>query len=325
MLEVVKISKTYPGADFGAANDVSFKVVDNEILALVGKSGSGKSTILQVVAGLMKPDDGEVIFNEEVLENPEEQLIAGHKDIKMVFQDFQLKPNMTVVENVRYMLLQFDKNYQKERTEELLELCGIADLGERKPNELSGGQRQRLSIACALAEDPKLLLMDEPFSNLDPLTKQELLMELVDIIKSEKLSLIFVTHDTRDAMFVADKVAFLSDGQLIQNDTVPNIYNKPSTIEIAAFFGRINDISEVTGIPNTYVRAEDISISKGSDGLELCVLKSIFLGKNYLLECKSNRMGKQFFLYTLDFTEEEGINIYVNFKTKNILDFSSQS
>lgn len=324
MLEVINISKTYPGADFGAVNDVSFKVVDNEILALVGKSGSGKSTILQVVAGLMKPDEGKVLFNDQELENPEEQLIAGHKDIKMVFQDFQLKPNMTVEENVRYMLLQFDKTYQKVRTEELLQLCGIADLGERKPNELSGGQRQRLSIACALAEEPKLLLMDEPFSNLDPLTKQELLMELVDIIKSEELSLIFVTHDTRDAMFVADRIAFLSAGRLIQNDTVFNIYDKPSTIEIAGFFGRINDVSEVTGIPNTYVRAENIYMKDGADGLSLSVIKSIFLGDNYLLECRSEDTKKQFFLYVLDFSEGERNDICIQFDEGDILHFSSR-
>lgn len=322
MLEAFNISKTYPGADLGAVNEVSFNVADNEIVALVGKSGSGKSTILQIVAGLMKSDHGKVLFNGVTLENPEEQLIAGHKDIKMVFQDFQLKPNMTVDENVKYMLLQFDKEYQKDRTEELLNLCGIAELGKRKPRELSGGQRQRLSIACALAEEPKLLLMDEPFSNLDPITKQGLLMELVDIIKSEALSLIFVTHDTRDAMLVADKVAFLSEGQLIQNDTTISIYTKPSTIEVAGFFGRINDVSEVTGIQNTYVRAEDILIDNSPDGLRLSLVRSIFLGKDYLHECRSEKTGKHFFLYSIEVLGEEGNDIYIQFHDNDILQFA---
>lgn len=319
MLEALDISKTYPGADLGAVNEVSFNVADNEILVLVGKSGSGKSTILQIVAGLMKPDNGKVLFSGVTLENPDEQLIAGHKDIKMVFQDFQLKPNMTVDENVRYMLLQFDKEYQKDRTEELLNLCGISELGKRKPNELSGGQRQRLSIACALAEEPKLLLMDEPFSNLDPITKQGLLMELVDIIKSEALSLIFVTHDTRDAMLVADRIAFLSEGRLIQNDTAINIYTKPLTIEIAGFFGRINEVSEVTGIENTYVRAEDILIDNTSDGLLLKPIRSIFLGNSYLHECLSEKTGKHFFLYARNMLGQEGNGIHIQFNTNSVL------
>lgn len=321
MLEVINISKTYPGADLGAVNNVSFKVDDKEILGLVGKSGSGKSTILQIVAGLMKPDGGKVLFNGEQLENPEEQLIAGHKDIKMIFQDFQLKPNMTVEENVRYMLLQFDKAYQLERTNELLTLCGLSAFHKRKPNELSGGQKQRLSIACALAEDPKLLLMDEPFSNLDPLTKEDLLIELVDIVKSEELSLIFVTHDTRDAMFVADNLVFLSEGELAQNDSVNNIYKKPKNLEVAGFFGRMNDVSEVTDVAHTYVRAENLSVSDLPTGLPLKVLKSIFIGEKYLHECISERSGKYFFLYSHHNSLSEGDVIHVQFQDNEILQF----
>lgn len=321
MLEVVDIAKTYPGADLGAVSYVSFKVRDNEVLALVGKSGSGKSTVLQIVAGLMRPDSGHVMFGGEVLENPEEQLIAGHKDIKMVFQDFQLKPNMTVSENVRYMLLQFDKDFQRDRTLELLDLCGIAELGNRKPSELSGGQRQRLSIACALAEEPKLLLMDEPFSNLDPITKQGLLIELVDIIKSEELSLIFVTHDTRDAMLVADKIAFLSGGELTQNDTVINIYQKPLTIEVAGFFGRINDVSEVTSSQNTYVRAEKMLVTNDTLGLRVKLIKSIFQGQNYLHECQSEKSGKHFFLYSSDKLTDQKNGIHLQFSPQDVLRF----
>lgn len=310
MLEAKNISKTYPGEDYGAVNNVSLSVGANEIVALVGKSGSGKSTMLQVIAGLMKPDSGEVIFQGEVLENPEEQLIAGHPKIKMVFQDFQLKPNMTVEENIRYKLLQFDKTYQTDRTAELLALCNLSDFDKRKPKELSGGQKQRLSIARALADDPELLLMDEPFSNLDPLSKQELLMELIEIVKSESLGLIFVTHDTKDAMLLAGRIAFLSDGELIQNDKAENIYRHPQTLDIAQFFGRLNDVSHLVGKPNTYIRAEHVIISNESNyQLKLKVTKSIFLGDVYLNEGLDFATEDKFLFYSTYLLNK---NMYVN-------------
>ncbi len=305
MLEVKNISKTYPGEALGAVKDVSLNVGANEVLALVGKSGSGKSTLLQIVAGLMKPDSGEVVFQGERLKDPEEQLIAGHEAIKMVFQDFQVKPNMTVEENIKYKLLQFDKIYQSNRTSELLEICHLMAFRNRKPSELSGGQKQRLSIARALADDPALLLMDEPFSNLDPLTKEALLMELIDIVNHEQLSLIFVTHDTKDAMLIADKVAFVSSGKVIQNDTIKNIYEKPENLEIAQFFGRINDVSAATGVDNSYVRAEYTSYKKSEDGIKVNVIRSIYLGNMYLNLTLGDSDRQYFFYSTRDLSSEE--------------------
>lgn len=321
MLEAKNISKTYPGEDYGAVIDVSLRLAENQILALVGKSGSGKSTMLQIIAGLMKPDQGSIAFKGALLENPEEQLIAGHHKIKVVFQDFQLKPNMTVEENVRYMLLQFDKAYQTERTEELLSLCNLSGYGTKKPKELSGGQKQRLSIARALADDPELLLMDEPFSNLDPLTKQDLLIELVDIVKSEGLGLIFVTHDTRDAMLIADQVAFLSGGELIQKDTTKQMYNHPFNLDIAKFFGRVNSVSEVTNEPNTYVRAESLRLGESFVfQFEVLIQKSVFLGDQYMLETIDDNTKCQYFLYSSEdmVTHQK---VLIGFNASDILRF----
>lgn len=322
MLKVRNISKTYPGEDYGAVNNVSLDLIENEIVALVGKSGSGKSTMLQIIAGLMKADEGEVIFRGEVLENPDEQLIAGHSKIKVVFQDFQLKPNMTVEENVRYKLLQFDDVYQAERTSELLDLCNLSELAKRRPRELSGGQKQRLSIARALADDPELLLMDEPFSNLDPLTKQELLIELVEIVKSEGIGLIFVTHDTRDAMLIADRIAFLSGGELIQNDTVENIYKTPVNLEVAKFFSRINKVSHITGMPNSFVRAESLMPGKSFDyQVQVNLNRLIFLGDRYLIEADDMMSEHQYFFYTHDDFGYETKNLSIGFSASDVLRF----
>ncbi|MBO3697641.1 ABC transporter ATP-binding protein [Roseivirga sp. E12] len=322
MLEVRNISKTYPGEDYGAVNNVSLSIVENQIIALVGKSGSGKSTMLQIIAGLMKPDQGEVLFKGIPLQDPDEQLIAGHPKIKVVFQDFQLKPNMSVEENIRYKLLHFDKEYQMERTAELLALCNISELAARMPKELSGGQKQRLSIARALADDPELLLMDEPFSNLDPLTKQDLLIELVDIVKSENLGLIFVTHDTRDAMLVADRVAFLSEGEMIQNDTVPNIYQSPKNLEVAKFFGRVNDVASLTNKANAYVRAECIGLGAQFDyQRKVRLQKSIFLGGKYLIEAFDEDNQELYFLYSDAAINIQNGTFMIGFNDAEILRF----
>ena len=284
MLKVQNVHKKYPGEHYGAVVDISFELGSQEILAVVGKSGSGKSTLLRMLAGLMKPDSGIITFNGEPLENPEEQLIAGHEKIKMVFQDFQVKPNMTVAENVKYKLLHFTKAYQEERSEELLELCGIASLSNKMPNELSGGQNQRLSLARALADDPELLLMDEPFSNLDPIIKEDLLIELTDIVRKEGISLILVSHDVKDAMLISDHIAYIEAGELIQLESPEVIYNYPQNLSIAQFFGRVNDVSRMVKTSGAFIRAEDIQLSKENDAFPIEVKAIKFLGDRFLIK-----------------------------------------
>lgn len=286
MLKVQNLHKKYPGEHYGAVVNISFDLKECEVLAVVGRSGSGKSTLLRMLAGLMKPDSGQIIFEGEELKNPEEQLIAGHEKIKMVFQDFQVQANMTVAENIRYKLLHFNKSYQEERSEELMELCGITSFADKMPHELSGGQQQRLSLARALADDPQLLLMDEPFSNLDPIIKEDLLMELTEIVQKENLSLILVSHDTRDALLIADRIAFVERGELIQMDTPEKIYKEPSTLEVAQFFGRVNTFNH-NGNP-VLVRAEYLKIDYAENELEVEVMVSTFMGTHFLNQARSN-------------------------------------
>lgn len=297
MLKVQNIHKKYPGEHYGAVVDISFELREKEILAIVGRSGSGKSTLLRMIAGLMKPDSGLISFNKRPLENPEEQLIAGHEKIKMVFQDFQVKPNMTVAENIKYKLLQFNKDYQEERCLELLELCGISSLASKKPHELSGGQKQRLSLARALADEPELLLMDEPFSNLDPIIKEDLLIELTEIVRQEEISLILVSHDVRDAMLIADQIAYIENGVLIQKGSPVKIYKEPLNLAIAQFFGRINEISSLVDSPCTFIRAEDIMINETHWKHLAKVDACKFLGDRYLIR-SSIQNQKDFTFYS---------------------------
>ena len=318
MLEVRDVSKSYTG-EYGAVDSVSFELGQGEVLSIVGKSGSGKSTLLQIVAGLMKPDQGEVIFNNERLKDPAEQLISGHNKIKMVFQDFQVKPNMTVYENVKYKLLHFNEAYQKERTTELLSICGLVEYCDKKPHELSGGQQQRLSLARALADDPQLLLMDEPFSNLDPIIKEDLFLEILKIIKNQSISVILVSHDTRDALLFSDKIAFIEEGNIKQIADPEMIYNQPLDLHIAQFFGRVNIIRNAFD-QIKYVRSEMVRIGEEENDISIKVESSRFMGNVYL-NAGIHENGDKITYYSKSI-QKRGEKIIVGFQYNDELQFS---
>lgn len=318
MLKIEQLYKKYPGERLGAVVDVSFQLGKGEVLAVVGRSGSGKSTLLRMISGLMKPDSGQVLFNDEPLKDPEEQLIAGHDKIKMVFQDFQVKPNMTVAENVKYKLLHFNKEYQEERTVELLNTCGLSALSAKKPHELSGGQQQRLSLARALADDPELLLMDEPFSNLDPIIKEDLFLELSEIVKKEQISLILVSHDIRDALLIAGRLAYINEGAILQIGTPEDMYKKPKTLEVAQFFGRVNQL-EIDNKTH-YIRAEDIHPSIASNQLKVTIENCTFMGSYYL--CSAISIASQKLVFHSNEIISKNSSIKVGYNSNSLLHFS---
>ena len=233
MIEVKDLQKSFGDAHILKGITTSFSKGKTNLI--IGQSGSGKTSLLRMLAGLLKPDSGKLSLDGEAFQNPEDQLIAGHPFVKTVFQDYRLMPNMTVRENVSYVLLNLEESEKRSRTEELLDLCGLNAFSDKMPKELSGGQQQRLALARALAEDPSVLLMDEPFSNIDPVNKASLLLEIQNISKAQNVSLIFVTHDTQDAMLISDRMGFMQSGRLIQLDIPKNVYTKPSTINVARF------------------------------------------------------------------------------------------
>lgn len=337
LLSVHKVSKAYPGESLGAVNEVSFTMEPGEILSFVGESGSGKSTLLRMLAGLLKPDAGEITFQGTALEDPEEQLIAGNPAIKMVFQDFDLMPNMTVSENLKYPLLTYNKDYVKDRVAELLELCGIQELANKLPRELSGGQQQRVALARALADEPELLLMDEPFSQLDPVNTAQLLREVLRILKAAEVGLVFVTHDTRDALMISDRIGFLKDGSLVQVGSPEALYRQPENEDIARFFGPVNlfTIKEMkTHLPDLFhlmpkkeavvigVRAEDVRDSQPEDKLALRVRTEeiFFLGDHFSVEGRLP-WGMRFVFQTNSPPEKAGDDFWVAFSLDRLLYF----
>lgn len=284
LLEVKQLSKQYESSDAAAVHDVSFCLQEGEVMSLTGESGSGKTTLLQLVAGLMEPDIGEVWLDGEKVKGPSARLVPGHPDIKIVFQHYNLSPNITVRENIAHILRAYVKDYREERTEELIQLCKLGQLADNYPRELSGGEKQRVALARALAEEPRLLLMDEPFSNLDPSLKKHLKDELTDILESMQISAIVVTHDPQDALSMATKVAVMQGGKLLQLDSPDVIYRQPVNPYVAQLFGTCNFLEAASAHAllqterkqaNICLRAEDIQLSLPQDGFPTATVQKI--------------------------------------------------
>jgi sulfate transport system ATP-binding protein len=224
---------------FPALNDVSLQAHDKEFLALLGPSGSGKTTLLRVLAGLETPDEGEVSFGgEDFLSLP-----VRRRRIGMVFQHYALFRHMTVAQNIAFGLKVRPRSERpskaaiKDRVEELLSLVQLEDLGKRFPAQLSGGQRQRVALARALAIEPRMLLLDEPFGALDAQVRRELRRWLRDLHDRAGVTTVFVTHDQEEALDLADRVAILKDGALIQLGTPNEVYENPADPFVYDFLG----------------------------------------------------------------------------------------
>lgn len=230
-IEMKHINKTFDG--FHASKDVSFGVEKGQLAALLGPSGSGKTTILRMIAGLDAPDSGEILINKAKVNH----LPGSKRGIGMVFQNYALFRYMTVADNIAFGLKVQKKNKSeiKSRVEELLELISMQDLGKRYPYQLSGGQRQRVAFARALAPNPQLLLLDEPFAAIDAKIRRELRGWLKEMIEKVKITSIFVTHDQEEAMEVADMVIVMNEGEIEQIGSPEEICGNPQTEFVKEF------------------------------------------------------------------------------------------
>jgi iron(III) transport system ATP-binding protein len=243
ILELLHISKIYPGSRRKAVDNVSLKVEKGEILALVGESGSGKTTLLRTIAGLEHPDKGSLTLSGHIISEGKKAVPPHQRNIGMVFQDYALFPHMTIAENVGFGLRGKSKEEKKAIIEETLALTGLNESLSKYPHQLSGGQQQRVALARALAPKPSILLLDEPFSNLDTILHDQIREDLRKIVKATGITTILVTHHTRDALCMADKVAVLSDGVLLQTDTPSTIYSSPKSGYVANLFGKYSCLS----------------------------------------------------------------------------------
>lgn len=244
-IELQKVSKAYPGSQGLAVSDISFRVKEGEVLALLGPSGSGKTTILRLIAGLEKPDEGTLLIEERDVCRPGHFIPPEERAIGMVFQDYALFPHLTVAGNVAFGLMKKGKVERKRKVDEILAIVGLSPFRDRYPHELSGGQQQRVALARALAPDPVVVLLDEPFSNLDPDMRNQMREDVSEILQKTGRTAVLVTHDHEEAFAMADKIVLLNEGRLEQQGTPEAVYHTPVNPFVADFVGHADFISGV--------------------------------------------------------------------------------
>jgi len=269
-ITVVEVTKKF--GDFVALDDVSVAIPEGSLTALLGPSGSGKSTLLRVIAGLEEPDGGQVLLgDDDVTHQP-----ARARGVGMVFQHYAAFKHMTVWENVAFGLKvrKRPKPEIENRVHELLELVQLEGLAKRYPAQLSGGQRQRMALARALAVDPEVLLLDEPFGALDARVRKELRAWLRRLHDEVHVTTIIVTHDQEEAMEVAGQIVVINQGRVEQVGTPRELYDSPANAFVMSFVGPVNKIGD------TFVRPRDISLRLEPDGdaTEAMVERVVHLG-----------------------------------------------
>lgn len=218
--------------------DVSFSLGQGDIGCLLGPSGCGKSTILRALAGFLPISGGEICLESSIISLPGRTMAPEKRRIGMVFQDYALFPHLTIADNIGFGLRHQNKDDRTQKVAGLLELVHLQDLANQYPHELSGGQQQRVALARALAPEPTLILLDEPFSNLDTDLRRRLSLDVRDILKTLGISAILVTHDQQEAFAMCDQVAVLKDGQVQQWDVPYNLYHEPTNRFVAGFVGQ---------------------------------------------------------------------------------------
>lgn len=293
-LEINNISFSYD-KEF-VLNNLSFQMNENEICAVVGPSGCGKSTLLRILAGLERVNSGNIILEDKRLNDDKTFLSPQIRDVGIVFQDLHLFPHLTVIQNVVFGL---KKGFDKSEIREMLNLFGIASLEKRMPFELSGGQQQRVALARTLITKPKLLLLDEPFSNLDRFLRTKLRHEIKEILRSLKITTLIVSHDIDDALAISDDILIMNEGRKIEKSKITNLLNKtinPFTLEFLGFHSIINK-SQLTGtlkhlpIENLNFKCLAIphsafSISTKNEDIQGLLVDKYFNGKRHVLKFK---------------------------------------
>ncbi len=287
MLQVDHVSFSYNGLP--VLEDINLKIAKGEHVSIIGESGCGKSTLLKIIYGLLHIKTGEVYWDQTPVLGPLYNLVPGESYMKYLSQDFDLMPFTSVEENVGEYLSVFEPAKRADKIAELLKMVEMTDFAKTKVKLLSGGQQQRVALARVLAQEPLVLLLDEPFSHIDNFRKNGLRRNLFSYLKKKEVTVLLATHDHNDMLPFADRVIVLKDRQVIAKDTPMNLYQHPKDLYIASLFGEANKIP--INIVKSYadtkrriiVYAHEFKVSEKS-GLKVTVKNSYYKGGYYLIE-----------------------------------------
>jgi len=315
MLDIKNISFSY--TDKSVINNVSFTIEKGQNIAIIGESGCGKSTLLKLMYGLYDLDEGEIFYNEKPILGPKYNLVPGMPFMKYLAQDFDLSPFETVAENVGKFLSNGFANMKKLRVQELLEMVEMDQFSNVKAKFLSGGQQQRVALVRVLALEPEVILLDEPFSQIDAFRKNALRRNLFRYLKQKGITVIIATHDSTDALSFADEAIVMRNGEIVIKDNPTKIYENPETKYVASLFGEVNEIATHLLVSyedethKTLVYPHQFKMVPESK-LPVKIRRTYFRGNHYLIESVYKRQ-LVFFESEIDLPLEENVFLALNY------------
>ncbi len=311
MLQVQNCSFAYDTKT--VISNVSFTIEKGSNVAIIGESGCGKSTLLKLIYGLYDLEKGEIYWDTKPVLGPKFHLVPGMDAMKYLAQDFDLMPFITVAENVGKFLSNIYPDEKKQRVRELLEMVEMTEFADIKAKYLSGGQQQRVALARVLALEPEVLLLDEPFSNIDSFRKGALRRNLFAYLKNKGITCIIATHDSIDALSFSDQTIVMKDGEIIAHDSSPKIYLKPESKYVASLYGEVNDIPlELLEVNATHdqsilVYSHELVLTEKSK-LHVTVKQSYYKGNTFLLK---GVYDKKIIFFENPFPIEDGQNVFL--------------
>uniref|UniRef100_UPI00404799F0 ABC transporter ATP-binding protein n=1 Tax=Aliarcobacter sp. TaxID=2321116 RepID=UPI00404799F0 len=300
IVQIKNLKKVFAKGNISIANDINLDIKEGEIFTILGKSGSGKTTFLRMIAGLETPDNGQIIIGNKTVYSNNMNLSPKERGVAVVFQNYALLPHLTIASNIT-----FGSDASKKDLEDVLEKTKLKGQENKLPHELSGGQQQRVALARAIINKPKILLLDEPLSNIDTELRAHLRTELKEMIKSFGITALFITHDKEDAFYLSDRIAIMYGGDILQVGTAKEIYHYPNDLYCANFLGKMTKLED-----NKYIRPEHIQIIPDGD-FEGIIKNIIFYGSFYEIIISSN--NKELLIHSYDDSLEIGQKIKYSF------------
>lgn len=292
MLQIKNISFKY--IENPVLENVSFEIAKGQNIALIGESGCGKSTLLKLLYGLYDLDKGEIQYNDKIILGPKYNLVPGEDYMKYLAQDFDLMPYITVEENIGKFLSNMHKDKKNDRIQELLEMVEMTEFAKVKAKYLSGGQQQRVALARVMALEPAVLLLDEPFSQIDSFRKNSLRRNLFNYFKKKEITCIIATHDSNEALSFSDETIVLQNGKLIAKASSRELYTNPPSLYVASLFGEVNQLKKSSFLdleePDEILFLYPHQLKVVEDGKMKAVVKQCyFKGSHYLVKAAFER------------------------------------